>query len=119
MRIKTLRRNIEIRQSHITQFKDIQERIKNQIIYEKSIKTKQKFEKMINDKSRNTFWKEKKKMSRNPVLESLIIKDEQGMRQYDPEKIKEHTAKYYENLYKKKDTTPHPYHQEVQHKITT
>ena len=74
---------------------------------------------MINDKSRNTFWKEKKKMSRNPVLESLIIKDEQGMRQYDPEKIKEHTAKYYENLYKKKDTTPHPYHQEVQHKITT
>ena len=59
---------------------------------------KQKFERIASDKSRTLFWKEKKKTARDPVLEALTIKDDTGLRQFQPETIKHHTALYYENL---------------------
>ena len=69
------------------------------------------------DKSRSTFWKEKRNITRNPLSTSQTIKNEKGERQYNPESIKEHTAQYYEHLYKKKPYDPQPYHQEIKNKM--
>ena len=76
-----------------------------------------KFNEINNDRSRTKFWNEKKRMTRNDTLESLVIKDINGMRQYNPEQIMEQTALYYENLYANQPYRPHPYHDEVQRKI--
>ena len=63
------------------------------------------------------MWKEKKIM-RDSTLEALTIKNNKGERLYDPDSVKEHTAMYYENLYKGKEYTYHPYHDEVNRKMT-
>ena len=97
----------------IAEYKTIQMSITHQIVKEKTQILTEKFEKIANDKSRKLFWKEKKNISRNPALESLVVKDATGIRQYQPEAIKAATANYYENLYKMKFFPPHPYHQEV------
>ena len=52
-------------------------------------------------------------MSRDPALESLALKNDQGVRVYDPDSIKEHTALYFEGLYKAKPYDHHPYHSHV------
>ena len=109
--------NANERSEAIKKYKEIQENIRTHIIHEKSIKIQGKLEKILQDKSRNSFWKEKKLMTRNPALESLIIKNDQGKRIYEPSRIKEQTAKYYENLYKMKPYTTHPHHHEVKEKI--
>ena len=75
--------------------------------------TEQKLEKIASDKTKTSFWKEKKKLSRDPVLQQLTIKDKNGLRQFQPESIKHHTALYYENLYSEKPYTPMPYHREI------
>ena len=109
--------NMERKTTLVTQYKDIQQRIHDQIIKEKTMIIQKKFEEINADKSRTRFWKEKKQMTRNEVLQSLIIKDENGVRIYEPEQIKEKTASYYENLYKAKTMRPHPYHNEVINKV--
>ena len=63
------------------------------------------------------FWNTKRKMSRNPAFESMVIKDANGQRQYEPEAIKEAYADYYESLYKWKEFPYHPYHKEVEQKM--
>ena len=73
---------------------------------EKTIHIENKFKKIVADKSRNAFWKEKRNLSKNPVLEALIIKNEHGHRLFNPEEVKEGTASYYQNLYKKKEVVP-------------
>ena len=98
-------------------YKEKQEQIKSQMVHEKTVQIKGKFQKIIGDKSRNSFWKEKRRVSRNPVLESLIIKDENGRRLFNPEEVKEGTASYYENLYKKCYVDPLPYHAEIKNKL--
>ena len=55
-------------------------------------------------------------MTRNEAFDSLIVKDENRMRLYNPDLIKERTARYYEDLYKRKIRRPHPYHEEVNEK---
>ena len=45
----------------------------------------------------------------------MIIKNDKGERQYHPESIKEETALYYENLYKRKIYDPQPYHHKTKH----
>ena len=62
---------------------------------EKTIHIENKFKKIVADKSRNAFWKEKRNLSKNPVLEALIIKNEHGHRLFNPEEVKEGTASYY------------------------
>ena len=57
-------------------------------------------------------------MSRNPSLESLIIKDKTGNRIYAPEQIKEVTARYYETLYKNKNLPCRPYHIQLENRLT-
>ena len=56
-------------------------------------------------------------MTKDATFDSLIVKDEDGNRLYDPEQIKDRTARYYEDLYKSKPRRPHPYHAEIEHKI--
>ena len=106
--------NNERRKLLIDNYMQIQEKAKEQIVKEKSEIIKRKFEKIKNDRTGHALWKEKKIVTRNPALETLSIKDDKGQRQYRPEDIKETHAKYYENLYKKKDFPYHPYHSEVQ-----
>ena len=116
---KTLKTSIrnegsyEKRQETLQQYKHIQEEITQKIDKERKEIMKQKLEKIVSDRSKNSFWKEKKKMSRDPVLQALTIKDDNGLRQFQPESIKHHTAQYYQNLYREKPYPARPYHHEV------
>ena len=114
--IKTGKTN-DGRKSLIEMYKKLQEKAKNEIHKEKIDLVKRKYEKIINDGSNNALWKEKKSLSRNPALENLIIKDKDGNRQYTPDDIKQHTANYYETLYKNKTYKYHPYHKEAKDRI--
>ena len=100
----------------IKRYKEVQDEVTAHIELERFEITKQKFERIAADKSLNTFWKEKKRITRDPVLEALTIKDENGYRQFNPNSVKKHTALYYEKLYQGKTHQPQPYHQEVQEK---
>ena len=110
-------KSIEEKKNLIDLYKKLQEKAKEELNKEKAKMVQRKFEKMIEDGSNNALWKEKKTLSRNPVLENLVIKDKDGTRQYSPNDIKFHTANYYETLYKSKFFKPHPYHQETEEKI--
>ena len=101
----------------INEYKLMQEKLKNQIIKEKAAKIQQRFNKIIADKSRNAFWKEKKFISRNNILESLIVKNEDKNRLFEPDSIKEYIAYYYEQLYKQNPITPRKYHDEIKKKM--
>ena len=68
---------------------------------------------MTEDKSKVTFWKERKKLKRNATNECLTVKNDEGLRQFDPEKVKNTVADYYERLYAKKDVRHHPHHEIV------
>ena len=109
--------NHDIRSDLIAKYKEAQSKVTEQIEIERFTITKEKFEKIAADKSRNSFWKEKKRLSRDPALDALTIKDSNGNRQFHPESIKKHTAMYYENLYQGKTHLPQPYHQEVKTNI--
>ena len=109
----TMAEDCDVRQQLVLKHKDIQERITVQIEKERKVIIKQKIVNMASDPSKNTFWKEKKKLSRDATIDHLTIKDANGLRQFEPEAIKYHTALYYENLYKKKYFSPLPYHKEV------
>ena len=69
------------------------------------------------DNSKNALWNEKRIMSRNHTLESLVIKNDKGERLYNPEEIKDEKANYFENLFKAKEFPSHPYHSYVESKI--
>ena len=112
-----LQNNQELKQELIQQYKSLQEEIKEQIMSERTEKIQTKFIKINEDKSRKTFWKEKREASKNHALEAMIIKDESGNRVYSPTQIKEVTAKYYKNLYKMKQIEQRPFHNEVLLKI--
>ena len=101
----------------IETYKNIQVHIHEQMTNEKAETMEIKFKKIIADRSQGTFWKEKKKLTKNPVLESLIIKDVLGNRLFSPEEIKEGTADYYQNLYAKKTFTLRPYHTWVENNM--
>ena len=99
-----LRQSLKINHDELTRnellsgIKSIQEKIMAQIIIEREEIIHSKFQKIISDPSKNSLWKEKKRMSRDTVLEALTIKDVDGNRQYDPESIKKHSALYYEDI---------------------
>ena len=107
----------EKKKNLIISYKEIQEQILKQMTSEKANDIKEKLEKIATDGDRNALWKEKRIMTRNPTLESLIVKNDEGKRLYNPIEIKEQTAHYYETLYKEKPHDPHPYHQEIKRKM--
>ena len=102
----------------ISQYKDLQDEIKDMIVKERTEKIEQKFQRIASDNSRTSFWREKRAITKNPVLESLIVKDANGKRIYCPERIKEVTANYYENLYKDKNLPSRPFHTQLTNQIT-
>ena len=68
---------------------------------------------MMDDKSRGSFWKERKLLKKDDTRSWLITKSSHGERIFDPEKNKENMAQYYENLYKKQHYAHHSYHDKV------
>ena len=109
-------KNPNIKELYIAQYKDIQRKARNEIVRTRTEYIMQKYEEIINDGSQRALWREKKSLTRNPVLECLTIKDLRGNRHFQPEDVKEHTAQYYETLYKYKEYEPHQYHIEVETK---
>ena len=107
----------EQKQNLIQQYKILQENIQEQIISERTEKIKQKFIQLNEDRSQKTFWKVKKEASKNPALEAMIVKDENGTRVYSPGQIKNVTAKYYRDLYKRKEIEQRPFHIDVRQKM--
>ena len=101
----------------IAKYKEAQTKVTEQIEKERFEITKDKFRKIAADKSRNSFWKEKKRLMRDPALDALTIKDANGNRQFHPDSIKKHTAHYYKKLYQGIKHPPQPYHHEVLEQI--
>lgn len=98
-------------------YKTLQEEIRNLIIMERTEKIKQKFNRIIADKSRATFWKVKRESTKDPALESTVLKNENGVRVYSPDQIKYVTENYYRNLYKRKYIEVRPFHTDLQLRI--
>ena len=109
--------NPETKQKLILQYKELQEKIKELIISERAEKIQKRFIKINEDRSRKSFWREKREASKNPALEAMTVKDENGNRVYSPMQIKKVTANYYRNLYKKQQNEQRPFHIEVSTKI--
>ena len=88
-----------------------------EILLEKSTKINNQFKRMMQDKSRVYFWKERKRLKRNETNECLTVKDNNGNRQFDPKMIMDTTATFYENLYAKTITRPHEHHNIVKKEL--
>jgi hypothetical protein len=56
-------KNCQTKQSLIEEYKILQSRLHDMIVEEKTTKIQQRFEKILADKSRTTFWKEKRAMT--------------------------------------------------------
>ena len=110
---KRLDHNNDDQQETLNKYKKIQENLKNQILLERTRKTNLRLKKMTQDKTKIIFWKERKRLNRNETNASLTVKNKSGERVYDPQAIKQTTADYYEDLYAKKTTRPHPHHDVV------
>ena len=89
---------------------DKQKQTRELIKKEREIRIKDKFEKMMSDKSRKTYWNEIKEGNKKPPSSWITIKDADGRRLTDPRDSKEWAASYYEGLFKKQDILYHPYH---------
>ena len=111
--------DIEEKSNLINAYKEIQEKTREQIVIEKTEAIKEKLEKIANGPNQNALWKEKRRVLRNPTMENVIVKDKEGKRQFEPTSIKESIASYYEELYSKKDYEYHPYHAEIEEKVST
>ena len=97
----------------IKELKIVQEQLRQQILREKTEKTRNKLSAISRDATKNSFWRERKKLKREPVKENLTVKDKNGTRQYSPKKIMNTMADYYEDLYKIKPTRIHPIHEQI------
>ena len=102
------------KEKYIMKQKEVQEKIKE----ERAIKMEGRFQKMIAEGNNQGFWKEMKKFKREESAVWMTLKDEEGKRMLDPDKIKERVARYYEGLYTEQDLTKHAYHDEVKTSMT-
>ena len=101
----------------IPQLKKVQGELSAKILLERTQKINDKLKYMLKDRSKVSFWKERKRVQKSPLNECFTIKDTTGKRIYNPDKIKETMAAYYENLYAKSDCTYHPHHDKVKEDI--
>ena len=101
----------------IHKYKEYEVQVRSEIQREKNEQARKRLEKIIKDPTKNTFWKEKKRASRDTTADSMVLKDSTGTRQFDPEAIKECTAFYYETLYKRKPIKAHTYHDQLTENI--
>ena len=110
-------KDAEVKDHLIKTYKEVQQKTREQIVFEKTNAIKEKLEKIANEPSQNALWKEKKRVSKNPTTECIIVKDKEGNRHFEPNTIKENIAAYYEELYSQKNYVYHPYHTEIENKI--
>ena len=111
-----LKKRIEEKEKTLKEIKTVQEQLRQKILGERAEKTRRKLLTITQDASRNSFWRERKKLRREPVKENLTVKDTEGNRQYSPEKVMETMASYYEDLYKIKPVRPHSIHELIKTK---
>ena len=71
----------------IYRYKQVQNNTVEQITKEQIKHTEAKFHRIASDKTGKSFWKEKKKITRDPTLELLTVKDSKGVRQYTPDAL--------------------------------
>ena len=94
----------------LEQYKKIQVNLREQMDTERKQKVKRNFQRMMESKNGEQFWKERRKLGRDTTAELYITKDEDGKRVYGAEKNMENIAKYYEKLYSKQNKPYHPFH---------
>ena len=104
------------RKNTIHQYISKQKEMKEQAVKEESQRIAKRFEKM-KETGKNGFWKEIKQLKKDESDKWLITKDNDGKRIFDQKLNKENIANYYENLYKKGEYEPHPYHEAVKSKM--
>ena len=64
------------RQELVSQYKEVQRRLRDEILAERTKRTNLKLERIVKDKSRKNFWSEIKKLGRNHTNECLTVKNE-------------------------------------------
>ena len=101
----------------ILEYKAMEIKVRTKLQLERKEQAKVKLQKIIKDKSKNNLCKEIKRVSRDPSADAMVLKDSNGIRHFTPDGIKECTANYYEDLYKKKPVKYHPYHQQLEQNI--
>ena len=106
-------------QAKIDEYITTQNKLKEQILLERTEKTNAQLYKMTQDETRVFFWKERKKIRRNETNECLTIKNNDGKREFNPEILLNVTASFYENLYAKDDFRPHNHHNKVKSDLET
>ena len=120
---KSLKNEIQSEKNHDekeklkTKYREIQDKLLDCTVSQKTDEITRKFETLMEDKSRTLYWQATRQASRDPTLESLVVKNNAGERQFDPEGIKNTTADYFESLFKKIPVPPHPYHLEIESKM--
>ena len=94
-----------------------QHEIKEKALEEEEQRLNTRFEKMVEDRSNNQFWNERRLMKKDQASSWLVTKDSDGKIIYDPEENKENVANFYEGLFKKRQVAHHPYHDTVEAEI--
>ena len=91
--------------------------IKEKVLEEESNRMNKRFEKMQEERNNEGFWRERRLMKKDESSNWYITKDSHGNRIFDPEQNKDNIANYYEDLYSKKQSKHHSYHDEVKRGI--
>ena len=106
-------KNFESKGVKMKAYIEKQKELASKIEEEDEEEVKTKFERMIEESNKGGFWRERRKINRDETSTWMVTKGEDGNRIFDVEKNKENMASYYEKLYSKVPTPPHPYHEEV------
>ena len=101
----------------LQRYYDKQDEIKELVLEEEQEKTEKRFQNMIEEANNGGFWGEMKRMNKDETSNWQITKDPSGRRIFDPELNKENVANYYEDLYGRKPTQHHPYHDTVENEV--
>ena len=107
-------KNHELKKEKKENYMKKQVEVRELIREERRHKLESRFHKMITEGNNLGFWREIKMARRDDCPTWMTIKDDDGNRIFDPQKIKERIATYYESLYKKQQPrVDHPYHSKV------
>ena len=109
--------NPEKKNMLIQTYKEVQEKARDVIVKERSDLIMKRFNDIMKDRTGKAFWKEKKYISRDQAMTYYTVKNDDGLKQFLPDSIKETTAKYFEDLYRAKEYPHHPYHNQVTNNI--
>ena len=90
-----------------------QKEIRDRLLQEESEHISNVVDKLKMEKSNHNFWNLRRRLTKDDSQSWQITKGKDGKRIYDPEENKENQAMYYEDLYKKRNSKDHPYHEEV------